>query len=208
MEKALETFRKRFAPPGLKPGGSVAIPSLTGSADAFLALALAAEPRVVLAVVPGLPDADRLLADLGVICNSMPASRSKWRKARVLEFPVPGADDVTRTGTEAGLPAATPATTLRHAAIGMSFTGHVSVSSSFLYSDSPRRMYQSANGVVAPANSRCTVPDGSRTSVTSSSVGARQSFVQTVIGKPNCELSSLYRESGTPSRRMPTPNTV
>ena len=64
MEKALETFRKRFAPPGLKPGGSVAIPSLTGSADAFLSLALAAEPRVVLAVVPGLPDADRLLADL------------------------------------------------------------------------------------------------------------------------------------------------
>ena len=93
MEKALETFRKRFAPPGLKPGGSVAIPSLTGSADAFLSLALAAEPRVVLAVVPGLPDADRLLADLGVICNSLPASRGKWRKARVLEFPVPGADD-------------------------------------------------------------------------------------------------------------------
>ena len=93
MEKALETFRKRFAPPGLEPGGSVAIPSLTGSADAFLSLALAAEPRVVLAVVPGLPDADRLLADLGVICNSLPASRGKWRKARVLEFPVPGADD-------------------------------------------------------------------------------------------------------------------
>ena len=38
METALETFTKRFAPPGWKTGGGVSIPSLTGAADAFLAV--------------------------------------------------------------------------------------------------------------------------------------------------------------------------
>ncbi|MBR2713514.1 MAG: hypothetical protein IKB76_01920, partial [Kiritimatiellae bacterium] len=68
MKDALSIFASRFTPPLGKSGEAVSfcIPSLTGSADAFLALTLA-EKQVVLAVTPGLPDADRLADDLKLL---------------------------------------------------------------------------------------------------------------------------------------------
>ena len=107
MKEALQAFALRFTPPAALAGGSFAIPSLTGSADAFLAATLAEgaggeqkgedkshetrdkrqaegqetrdKSRVVLAVTPGLPDADRLTDDLKVLTADTPI--------RVLEFP-------------------------------------------------------------------------------------------------------------------------
>ena len=78
-DTALKIFASQFTPPGLAAGGAVAIPSLTGSADAFLALTLAADARLVLAITPGLPDADRLADDLQLLTAKM--------AVRVLEFP-------------------------------------------------------------------------------------------------------------------------
>ena len=52
METALETFTKRFTPPGWKTGGGVSIPSLTGAADAFLADVRAAGVRTALDEAP------------------------------------------------------------------------------------------------------------------------------------------------------------
>lgn len=92
METALETFTKHFAPPGWKTGGGVSIPSLTGAADAFLAVALATKPRAVLAVVAGIPDSDRLLADLNLLAPSVPRKRGRGQ-LRVLEFPLPSDGD-------------------------------------------------------------------------------------------------------------------
>ena len=79
MDDALKLFASSFTPPGWESGGggTVCIPSLTGAADAFLALTLA-ENRVVLAVTPGIPAADRLVDDLRVIAPE---------NVRVLEFP-------------------------------------------------------------------------------------------------------------------------
>ena len=76
---ARQLFASSFAPPGWEPegGGRVCIPSLTGSADAFLALTLAVN-RVVLAVTPGIPSADRLVDDLRLIAP---------KDTRILEFP-------------------------------------------------------------------------------------------------------------------------
>ena len=82
MKEALQAFAKRFAPPGLPVGGRLALPSLTGAADAFLAATLAGgseAPRVVLAITPGLPDADRLADDLRLVTADTPI--------RILEFP-------------------------------------------------------------------------------------------------------------------------
>ena len=76
MTNALELFASRFSPPRGKDGEelSVCIPSLTGAADAFLALTLATangqdarSTGVVLAITPGLPDADRLADDLRLL---------------------------------------------------------------------------------------------------------------------------------------------
>lgn len=80
MKDALSIFASRFTPPLGKSGEAVSfcIPSLTGSADAFLALTLA-EKQVVLAVTPGLPDADRLADDLKLLSAELPT--------RILEFP-------------------------------------------------------------------------------------------------------------------------
>lgn len=69
MKKALKAFGLIFPPPGSFPE---AIPSLTKSSDAFLAATLAGEsgfspPNVVLAITPGIPDADRLSDDLNVL---------------------------------------------------------------------------------------------------------------------------------------------
>ena len=85
MKSALELFASRFDPPSLKEGGAVSISSLTGSADAFLALALASDSHFVLAVTPGLPDADRLADDLQILTASSAADRR--RPTRILEFP-------------------------------------------------------------------------------------------------------------------------
>ena len=90
MTNALELFASRFSPPRGKDGEelSVCIPSLTGAADAFLALTLATangqdarstgvvdrsngqdarSTGGVLAITPGLPDADRLADDLRLL---------------------------------------------------------------------------------------------------------------------------------------------
>lgn len=77
MIKALQRFAERFHPPGISSGGRIALPSLTGAADAFLAATLS--ERTVLVITPGLPDADRLVDDLELLCAKTPI--------RVLEFP-------------------------------------------------------------------------------------------------------------------------
>ena len=97
MNDALSIFASHFTPPRGKSGEaqSLCIPSLTGSADAFLALTLtqtlengrparsngqdARSPKVVLAITPGLPDADRLADDLRFLSAKLPT--------RILEFP-------------------------------------------------------------------------------------------------------------------------
>ena len=91
METARQLFASYFTLPGGTPGGerSVCIPSLTGAADAFLAVALARE-GLVLAVTPGLPDADRLADDLRLVAP---------QGMRVLEFPPPLDGDKSALGT-------------------------------------------------------------------------------------------------------------
>ena len=95
MKDALELFASRFSPPSPTEGGAVAISSLTGAADAFLALALSKGSRLVLTATPGLPDADRLSDDLRVLSAAIPSAR----EVRVLEFPPPLAGDVGALGT-------------------------------------------------------------------------------------------------------------
>ena len=98
MTDALELFASRFTPPEPPPGGagaslrSVCIPSLTGSSDAFLALSLATgaaacerrggvrQPRIVLAVTPGLPDADRLTDDLRLLSQKKKLLKKRKKK--------------------------------------------------------------------------------------------------------------------------------
>ncbi len=48
---------------------TISLPSLTGSADAFLAATLARPARLVLAITPGLPEADRLVDDLRILAQ-------------------------------------------------------------------------------------------------------------------------------------------
>ena len=73
----------------------MAISSLTGAADAFLALALTKGSHLVLAATPGLPDADRLADDLHTLSATIPSARN----IRVLEFPPPLSGDVGALGT-------------------------------------------------------------------------------------------------------------
>ena len=90
MKDAQHLFASCFTPPGWKSGGRgpVCIPSLTGSADAFLALTLA-DKRLVLAVTPGIPAADKLSDDLGVLAE---------KDVRILEFPPQLDDDKSALG--------------------------------------------------------------------------------------------------------------
>ena len=90
MKDALKAFASLFTPPGGISRGAVAIPSLTGAADAFLASVLAMERRVVLVVAPGIPEADRLAADLDILAEAA--------GLRVLEFPTPIPGDRTALG--------------------------------------------------------------------------------------------------------------
>ena len=94
MKDALELFSSRFSPPSPKEGGAVAISSLTGASDAFLALSLSNGPRLVLAATPGIPDADRLADDLHTLSTAIPSARN----VRVLEFPPLLADDKSSLG--------------------------------------------------------------------------------------------------------------
>ena len=89
MKDALKAFASMFTPPGGKSRGSVAVPSLTGAADAFLAAALA-DSRIALAVVAGMPESDRLIADLKLI--------SEGSGIRILEFPQPVDGDKAALG--------------------------------------------------------------------------------------------------------------
>ncbi len=88
MLEALETFSRLFSPPRLSAKGALSIASLVGASDAFLAATLATKvgladgcdaPRIVLALTPGLPEADRLADDLQLVTAKTPI--------RVLEFP-------------------------------------------------------------------------------------------------------------------------
>ena len=72
---------------------ALCLPSLTGSAGAFAAAALAEKAGCVLAVTPGLPEADALVADLRVLDGET--------AVRALEFPPPLEDD--RAGLAARL---------------------------------------------------------------------------------------------------------
>ena len=99
MKEAIKAFSRIFSTPGVFSDGagffaqnSVCVPSLTGSADAFLAAAMAGEgtedpPRTVLAVTPGIPDAERLSEDLRVL------------GVKTLDFPVLAQDDKSALGT-------------------------------------------------------------------------------------------------------------
>lgn len=86
-------FAASFSPPDLASGGAISISSLTGSADAFLALdltngfATTAGPRLVLAVAPGLPDADRLADDLRILTSDAKGTNAFAYQVRILEFP-------------------------------------------------------------------------------------------------------------------------
>jgi len=84
MQAALEKFAAQWsaALPCPLQDKSVAVSSLTGSADAFLAATCAMrdpKPRVVLAVTPGLPEADRLADDLQIL--------TARTACRILAFP-------------------------------------------------------------------------------------------------------------------------
>ena len=117
MLDALEIFASRFTPPGSVPGGmpgsvpAICIPSLTGASDAFLAVTMATgaafgksvakkrSPRIVLAVTPGLPDADRLADDLRALTSQQPeGSNTSAFQTRILEFPPLLGDDKSSLG--------------------------------------------------------------------------------------------------------------
>ena len=115
MKDALNIFASRLLPRGSVPGGmqesasgataflppKVCLPALTGASDAFLALTLATQaesPRVILAITPGLPDADRLADDLKVLAGSKSLG-DKAYAVRVLELPPPLDGDKSSLGT-------------------------------------------------------------------------------------------------------------
>ena len=91
MKDARQLFASLFAPPGWKSGGggAVCIPSSVGAADAFLATALAAENRVVLAVTPGIPDAERLADDLKDVAVIESQPKMEGRNMHMLIAPLP-----------------------------------------------------------------------------------------------------------------------
>ena len=86
MSKRFEIFAKAFGAGVPEGAPAVAYPSLTGSAAAFAAAALAADGGgVALAVTAGLPEADALYADLESVADEA--------GVRVLEFPPAIEDD-------------------------------------------------------------------------------------------------------------------
>ncbi len=92
------------------PSPAVALPSFTGSSAAFAAVALACKPPArgvpfVLAVSPGLPEADVLADDLAVF--------EKSGMVRVLEFPPMLEDDPSSTAARLRVSAALGAYSIR-----------------------------------------------------------------------------------------------
>ncbi|MBO6167650.1 MAG: transcription-repair coupling factor [Kiritimatiellae bacterium] len=93
-QEAISLFKNAFAPSPM-PGEAVAIPSLTGAADAFLTLAVAPDCTVALAVTEGLPQADRLYDDLALLASTFPEGADV---PRIYEFPPELKDDNTSLG--------------------------------------------------------------------------------------------------------------
>ena len=90
--RRLKIFAQGFRAVAEHPSPAVALPSFAGSAAAFAAAALALDGRdvpFVLAVTPGLPEADALFDDLRVLEKESPI--------RALEFPPVLEDDRTST---------------------------------------------------------------------------------------------------------------
>ena len=88
----IEIFRKAFRAVTGHPSPRLALSSLTGSSAAFAAAALALRGEgtpFVLAVTPGLPEADAMMAALRVLGNEC--------AVRALEFPPPLEDDRSST---------------------------------------------------------------------------------------------------------------
>ena len=100
MNDALEMFSRSFSPPCGTLNGEISIPSLTGGADAFLALSLATNenPRIVIAVTDGLPNSDRLYDDVNHLASLRDIMPSAY-KTRVMEFPPLLGGDKSALGT-------------------------------------------------------------------------------------------------------------
>ena len=92
MSKRFDRFAKAFTAGVPKGTPAVAYPSLTGSSAAFASATLAVDRGgVVLAVTPGLPEADELFSDL--------ESMADEAGVRVLEFPPVIEDDRNATAS-------------------------------------------------------------------------------------------------------------
>jgi len=87
-----DDFRKYLAP-GPDKTGACHISPFAGASDAFAAISLARD-GIVLAITPGLPQADRLLDDLLAIGDRFPPSD----RARILDFPPVNQDDKGTAG--------------------------------------------------------------------------------------------------------------
>ncbi len=96
---AASVFAGFWKPPCAGAGAALCIPSPTGAADAFIALALAGGGggRVVLAVTPGLPEADRLADDLSRLV-AMDKTSEGAAQTRIFEFPPAIRGDKTAMG--------------------------------------------------------------------------------------------------------------
>ena len=109
-ETRLEAFAKAFAPAMEHPSPDLALPSFTGSSGAFAAVVLATRPPkggvpFVLAVTPGLPEADVLTDDLTALAEE--------GGVRVLEFPPVLEDDASSMAARLKVSAALGAYGLR-----------------------------------------------------------------------------------------------
>lgn len=106
MQRRFDIFAKAFwaGVPGGAP--AVAYPALAGSANAFAAATIAVRSKgVVLAVAPGLPEADVLFEDLETLADET--------GIRALEFPPAIEDDRTATAARLKVSAALGAYSLR-----------------------------------------------------------------------------------------------
>ena len=81
----MRRFQEAFRPVADAPGRTLGLPSLTGASGAFAAAALAARRGCALAVVPGLAEAEALVADLRALASETAVC--------ALEFPPPLEDD-------------------------------------------------------------------------------------------------------------------
>ena len=93
MKKALELFKECFTPPPFVQGGKgrLCLKRFTGSSDAFALAALADRFDFILAVTAGIPDAERLFADVETVTQETGA-------VSALYFPHLIADDPASYG--------------------------------------------------------------------------------------------------------------